>query len=69
MIFFMDQCSFSVRSEWRHLERSINELEEVKRVLSCLLTEKSHVQNCERILLMIVHDKKKRNYMKWYGPE
>ena len=44
MIFFMDQCSFSVRSEWRHLERSINELEEVKRVLSYLLTEKSHVQ-------------------------
>ena len=33
MIFFIDQCSFSVRSEWRHLERSINELERNKRVL------------------------------------
>ena len=58
----MDQCSFSVRSEWRHLERSINELEEVKRVLSYMLTEKKHVQKKARILLMIVHDKKNRNY-------
>ena len=37
MIFFMDRCSFSVRSEWRHLEGSNLQPEKVKRQLYGLL--------------------------------
>ena len=31
--FFMDQCSFSVRSEWRRLERSILQPQRIRRTL------------------------------------
>ena len=45
MIFFMDQCSFSVRRRWRHLERSNNELGRIKRKSDTrVVTRSFHLQ-------------------------